>query len=289
ELVRISDGETRTVEGLPENPRIDDENWNRDGSRLLFTNTTDQGVELWILDVAEARARRLVGPTPRLVAGVPPRWIDDQSILFLRVPANRGAAPQAPRVPTGPVIQENLGVKAPAATYQDLLASPYDEDLFDHYLTSEPARVDLKGSVSTIGKADRYWECRPSPDGAYLLVKRLHRPYSYVVTAHRFPTRTEIWTTRGEPVRELYDAPLQEQIPIARGSVAIGPRDCAGRDDAPATIVWTEALDGGDTDRAADHRDQLYMLAAPFEGEPAALARLELRYRGITWGTEDLA
>ena len=289
ELVRIPDGETRAIEGLPEDLRIDDENWSSDGSRLLFTNTTDQGVELWVVEVADARARRLVGPVVSLVAGVPPRWIDDASILFLRVPENRGAAPKAPLVPDGPVIQENLGVKAPAATYQDLLASPYDEDLFEHYLTSELVRVDLKGTVSTIGEADRYWECRPSPDGAFLLVKRLHRPYSYLVTAHRFPTRTEVWTARGEPVRELYDAPLQEQIPIARGSVATGPREFAWRDDAPATIVWAEALDGGDADRPADHRDQLYLFAAPFAGEPRALARLELRYRGITWGTDDLA
>src|SRR5690606_4433597 len=107
--------------------------------------------------------------------------------------------------------------------------------------------------------------------------------------SHRFQTRSEIWATRGEPVGELYDAPLQEQIPISGGSVAIGRREFAWRDDAAATLARTVAPDGGDTDRRADEHDRTYRLAAPIEGEPAALARLELRYRGITWGTEDLA
>lgn len=288
-LVRVSDGETRTIEALPENPRIDDVQWSRDGSRLLFTNTTREGIELWVLDVEGGEPSRLVGPVVSLVASVPPRWIDQSNIVFLMVPNDRGATPEAPRVPTGPVIQENLGQKSPAATYQDLLASPYDEELFDHYLMTEIARVDLHGTISKIGDSDRYRECRPAPGGEYLLVVRHHPPYSYLVPSSRFPARTEIRTADGEPVRELNDSPLQEQIPIASGSVATGPREFTWRDDVPATIVWAEALDQGDSGQPAEQRDQLYSLEAPFEGSPTPFARLELRYNGITWGDDDLA
>ncbi|MCA9729156.1 MAG: S9 family peptidase, partial [Candidatus Eisenbacteria bacterium] len=289
QLIRMADDELRDVKGLPENPRIDDEEWSDDGSKLLFTNTTSDGIELWILDSEKAEVKRLVGPDVSMTANVAPRWIDESNIVFLRVPPDRGPAPEAPRVPTGPVIQENLGQKAPAATYQDLLASPSDEDLFDHYLTTQVTLVNLKGALRPIGPSDVYWEVRPAPGGRYLLVQRLHRPYSYLVRAGRFPVRTEIWTTEAERVRELYDSPLQEQIPIASGSVQTGPRSFEWRDDAPATVMWTEALDGGDAAAEAEYRDQLYTLEAPFEGRPRPLVKLTLRYGGITWGSGRLA
>ncbi|NJL29499.1 MAG: S9 family peptidase, partial [Thermoanaerobaculia bacterium] len=59
--------------------------------------------------------------------------------------------------------------------------------------------------------------------------------------------------------------------------------------DQPATLVWAEALDGGDAGVEAAERDRVFELAAPFTGEPAVLATLGLRYGGVLWSDDQLA
>jgi dipeptidyl aminopeptidase/acylaminoacyl peptidase len=289
-LVRISDLHEREIVGLAERPRMENVRWSPDGTRVAFTNTVDDGVELWVVEVASGEASRLTGPILSLTAEAPPEWLVDGSALIACVldPA-RGPEPEAPRAPAGPVIQESIGREAPARTYQDLLEGPHDEDLFEYHLTSQLAKVELDGTMTQLGAPGIIWSFDPSPDGKYILVNTLHRPFSYVVNASRFPRRVEVWDERGNVVREIADLPLQEEIPIAYGSVATGPRRVSWRDDAEAALSWTEALDGGDAGAEADVRDRLYTLAAPFDGEPVPLATLELRFGGVYWGSGDLA
>lgn len=289
-LVTIADGVERPVAGLPENPRIDDVVFSPDGTHVAFTHTLDDGAELWLLDVATAEARRLGGARLSLAARVAPVWLPDgRSLVVTLVPEDRGPAPAAPTVPAGPVIQANTGDKAPARTYQDLLEDAHDEALFAHYLTARLACVDLDGKITKLGEPALFWEVNPSPDGRYLLVETLHRPFSYLVPARRFPLRVEVWSRDGDTVAEIADLPLQEGVPIAFGSVPAGPRSFSWRADAPATLVWAEALDGGDAGREAELRDRLFLLAAPFDGEPTPWLELELRYGGVLWGRDDLA
>lgn len=291
-FLRLADGAQRPVTGLPAAPRLDDVAWSPDGSRLAFTHTADDRVELWVAEVASGEARRLTDQPLNLVArGAEPRWLPDGSgLLVALVPADRGAEPPAPRVPAGPVIQENLGSRAPARTYQDLLQNRHDEALFAHYMTATLARVGLDGGVTRLGEPAMIWSFDPSPDGRFVLVESIQRPFSYLVPVYRFPRRVEVRdATTGEPVHLLADLPLQEEISIAFNSVPDGPRDHAWRHDAAATVVWVEALDGGDANREAEERDRLFQLAAPFDGEPRALATFGLRFGGVAWGGGDLA
>ncbi len=57
-------------------------------------------------------------------------------------------------------------------------------------------------------------------------------------------------------VAELYEVanvPLAEGIPI--GGVRTGRRNVSWKTSEPATLIWLEALDGGDPNREAEHRD----------------------------------
>ena len=53
----------------------------------------------------------------------------------------------------------------------------------------------------------------------------------------------------------------------------------------PATLIWTEALDGGDPRVEATHRDRFLQHAAPFASAPEELMRVEHR----AWGTNATA
>ena len=83
--------------------------------------------------------------------------------------------------PQGPHVQESLGHAGPAPTFEDLLSSPHDEDLFDYYATSQLAYLDsATGKMTPLGKPAIYTLVRPSPDQKHIgWSGYLHKPYSY--------------------------------------------------------------------------------------------------------------
>ncbi len=289
--LRTLDGESRRILGLPAGASIRNVSWAPDGRHVAFTHDADGRIELWVAEVETARARRLLDtPVNDVYFGSPYEWVSDGRTLIVRaIPEGRDEAPAAPMVPSGPVIQETTGEAAPARTYQDLLTDAHDEALFEHYGTSQLLRVDLDGSVLSLGEPMLVASAEPSPDGAYLLVEATHRPFSYLVPAYRFPNRIEVWDMDGNLVRQVADLPLAENVPTAFGSVPTGVRSISWRGDMPATLYWTEALDGGDARVEAEARDRVFTLAAPFDGAPAAIATLPLRYAGVTWSTDGFA
>ncbi len=291
-LLRLSDLAERKIVGLPDGARIENVHFSPDGARFAFTNTGAEGIELWVAEVATGQAHRLGSAQTlrlNLSAGTSPQWLREGSLVATLLVADQGPEPAAPAVPAGPVLQENRGKMAPARTYQDLLKSAYDEALFEYYLTSQVARIAPDGQVTPLGRPGLVASVSPSPDGRNLLVETLHKPFSYLVPANRFPHRSEVWDLEGHVVRTVADLPLQEEIPITFGSVGTGPRDLSWREDAPATLAWVEALDGGDAGREAKERDRVLTLAAPFQGDPTPLVTLGFRFEGVNWGDDGLA
>ena len=81
----------------------------------------------------------------------------------------------------------------------------------------------------------------------------------------------------GARVKLVADVPLTDNLPPSFDAVPEGPREVQWRSDAPATLAWVEALDGGDPRRQAALRDRVVMLAAPFTAQPTRLIDLEHR------------
>ncbi|MBU1820004.1 MAG: prolyl oligopeptidase family serine peptidase [Bacteroidetes bacterium] len=278
------------IKGLPEKAKISYIQWSPDDSKIAFTNTTDSKIELYVLDVATATARKVSDLALNAVMGSPYQWVSDsQSFVVRAVSAERGTAPVISRVPEGPTVKENLGKKAQAATYQDLLKNPTDEKLFEYYATSQVMKLGLDGSTKAIGTLGMIASATPSPDGQYVLVETLHRPFSYLVPVNRFPAKTEIYAATGALVKALHDSPLLENMPWGRDAAPNGPRNYDWRNDTPATVYWVEAKDGGDPKKKADVRDVVYSLSAPFSATPTELYKAALRFGGVTWGNATTA
>jgi dipeptidyl aminopeptidase/acylaminoacyl peptidase len=291
-IVSMRGGEPQRVQmpGFPDGAGIAYTSWSPSGTQMAFVAMTDDALTLWVLDPA-ARTARAVSPVRlNAVLGAPCEWMDDTALICRTVPDGRGAEPQAPSVPDGPIVQEALSGRSDrVATYQDLLKSPHDEALFEHYTTSQLVRIGLDGGLSRIGSPAIIAGAEPSPDGAWLLVTTLSRPFSYSVPRNYFPTRIEVWTPAGAVVRTLATRPLIERVPWGGDAAQVGPRNPAWRADVDATLTWVEALDGGDPAREAEKRDRILALDAPFGGEPRTLLETEWRARGVTWGRGDLA
>jgi len=196
---------------------------------------------------------------------------------------------EASPVPAGPSIQESEGIQGESRTFQDLLGSVDDEKIFEFYATSELVRWDGQ-TTAPVGRKGMITDVSPSPDGKWLLVTLTERPFSYVVPYYYFPSRTEIWNIDGTAVRTLLVKPLQENLPRGYDVVNPGPRNYSWRSDRPASLMWVEALDEGNYHAAEmQFHDQLYMLDAPFAGDPVPFIATEKRFQGIMWGNDNLA
>ena len=275
---------------LPAGAGVGAPSWSPSGKRFAFVVSTDDALTLWVGDVAAKNARQLSPRRLNAVLGAPCDWTGDESLVCTFVPQDRGAEPVAAATPAGPIVQQTLtGSADRAATYQDLLKSPHDEAIFAHYATSQLARVTLDGAETPIGAAGIISGATVSPDGQWLLVTTLSRPFSYSVPLNFFPTRIEVWAMDGRVARTLATRPLIERVAWGGDGAQVGPRNPSWRADAAATLTWIEALDGGDPTKQAAKRDRVLSLAAPFAGEAATVLETEWRARGITWARADLA
>ncbi|MCE7031923.1 prolyl oligopeptidase family serine peptidase [Lysobacter sp. GX 14042] len=291
--LRDVDGEReRPVQGLPGSLAIASIAWSPDQRHLAFSQVDNVAgeVQLWLVDVATARARQLTSRPLNAVAGSGFTWMPDSGSLLVMLRQPGAGAPAADGVPGGPNIQQtDGGAVQQIRTYQDLLSSEADAQVFEHYLRSQLALVGIDGDVRTLGAPALHVGASPSPDGRHLLVQSLERPFSYLVPYHRFPRRIQVLDTTGALVHEHARLPLIEGLPVGNDAVPTGMRSVGWRNDAPATLVWVEAQDGGDPAVEAEVRDRVFALAAPYRGEPQVLADLSMRYAGISWGDGDLA
>ena len=285
----VDGGPARPVQ-LPAGARFTSTSWSPDGKSLALLMDAPTGLELWVVDVAGGQARKLTDARVNATTGGAFDWTPDSAGLVVRmVPEGRGAAPDVTRPPAGPIVAESMGRSAPVRTYQDLLGDAGDEALFDHYFTSQLVHVPLNGGTRSLGEPGVYLGAGVSPNGRYVLTTRAKRPYSYVVPASLFPAEISVIDLQGREVKRIADLPLRDDIPTPFDAVAKGPRSVQWRADAPATLVWAEAQDGGDPRNPAEVRDRVFMQAAPFTATPTALVDLKERYAGATWGDADTA
>jgi len=329
-------------QGYPPGHLINYVTWSKSGASIAFTTRSPGGpgdpaprgpLHLWVADAATGLARRLLGGGDGGVEGLNAvfedyAWIDEGTIVAAVIPPGRGPPPTRPPAPGGPKIQCNVaGATSQGRTYQDLLSDPDDEAAFEYYGASLLARVCVAtGDVTFLRPPEGgphaaaatsassaapsgprlYCAAAPSPDGAWLAVSWLDRPFSYAFPCGRFPRVTELWKLEEEgkegasPVSvaaTLARLPLATSIPIAMDSVRTGPRGLAWRPDAPAALSWLEAQDGGDpgAEPAAGPdgpRDILFTTTAPAAAAgdpPVALASTAWRCSGAAWGGPDLA
>jgi dipeptidyl aminopeptidase/acylaminoacyl peptidase len=279
-LVRVKDGITTPID-LPADAEVRRVYWAVDGQRFALTVGYADHIGLWVGSV-EGKLTRIENLALNPLMGSAVSWLPNQERLLVRRIPQRGPAPEPPAIPAGPEILEGIGASA-RSTYEarNLLETAYDDALFEYYTTSELVIVEpATGKVKVIGAPAPYTTAQFSPDGKYLLVERLVGPWSHEVALWRFASKIEVWNEKGKLIANIASLPVADEVPTH--GVPEGPREISWRDNAPHTLFWVEALDGGNPIAEVPHRDRLMRLEAPFTGEPKEVWKAE--HRIWTWG-----
>ncbi|WP_127125855.1 alpha/beta hydrolase family protein [Pseudoflavitalea rhizosphaerae] len=287
-LKDIKAGKEYPVAGLPQNMLAGNIAWSPDEKKIAFTNTTNKNVDLYVIDIATRKATKLNKQALNVVLGQEFTWMDNNTILYKTTLQPASAAPVRSLMPSGPAIQQNLGKVAPSRTYQDLIKSPYDEQLFAFYSTVQLVK-NVNGVETKIGKPAIYTMYSISPDKKFLLTRVIRKPFSYLVPANGFNSTVNITDLNGKIIKTLAELPSSELSPSGYDNVLNAPRSFDWRDDEAATITWCEPLDSGIYKSKSDYHDAVYALSAPFTGKAKELFKTSWRFSGIRWGNEKFA
>ena len=282
----------KTVKGLPENGRYANFSWSPNQKYMTFTNTVTSGAELWLLDIKNAEAKKLTNAQLNANMGNPAVWMKNSEALLVKMlPKNRKSLINTKEaVPTGPTVSvSEAGVKAQNRTYQDLLKNPNDEHNFEQLAQAELIKVSLDGTTSLWKASNMYRGMSFSPDGNYVMITTISKPFSYLVPYSRFPSETSIYNANGDLVKTMLKVPLIEDLPQGFMAERTGMRNLNWRNDKPATLYWAEALDGGDPENKIPFRDEVFEQDAPFNGKVNSLLKTKDRFSSITWGTNTIA
>ena len=276
------------VTGLPENPKMTNIMWSPNEKKIAFTNTIATGVELWVIDVISASAKKLTAATLNANLGIPYNWmIDNETLLVKMLPKNRASIIDVKKdLPNGPTVSSSDGSKSQNRTYADLLKNKTDEANFENLMSSELYKVTLSGTIALFKGIDLYAGESISPDGNYLMLTTIQKPFSYIVPYNRFPLKSVVYDAVGKEIKVVNEVPLNEVIPKGFSSVRKGKRSMGWRNDKPATLIYVVALDEGDQAKKADFRDELFFWDVPFTNNPTSLIKTQQRYDGVIWGNE---
>lgn len=287
-LKNIKTGKTAVIAGLPAPMNANNVDWSPLENKIVFTNTTPKGVDLYMIDIAVLKAVKINKQSLNIVLGNGITWIDNETLLYRVATKSASAAPVKPLMPKGPTVQQNLGKKSPSATYQDLIKSPYDEQLFEFFATSQ--LVQYKAGVQTnVGIPAIYLNVNVSPDKKYLLEKTVNKPFSYLVTSRGFPSTVKVTDLAGKLVKVLAELPSTEGTPSGYDNTQNVTRSYDWRDDEAATVTWALPLDSGLIKKQVPFHDAVFALAAPFTGPAKELFKTQSRYHGTQWGNATMA
>jgi dipeptidyl aminopeptidase/acylaminoacyl peptidase len=287
-LKNIRSGNEYDIKGLPIDMKAVYVQWNPSDKKIAFCNIYSNGIDLYVIIVEEKKAVKVNFDPVNASMGMPYLWSDNDDIIYKSVDKSKVVSRKAP-LPKGPVVQENLGKSIQSRTYQDLLKNAYDESLFEYYASSQLKKTGVRGDRK-FGMPGIYANMSLSPDKNYLLIKRIERPYSYLLPAINFPHSWQVWNVNdGTLLKMLFNNPSSEGTGIGFDDVVSFPRNIEWRSDEAASIFYVQALDSGMSKRKVEYLDALYTWKVPFNHAATEISRTKMRFRDIVWGHANLA
>jgi len=300
QIISSSDGTKRPVQ-VPAGARVTNGTWSPDSASVAFLVHTDDATHIWMADVATGKSRQLT-KTPVLATLVTNFEFtqDGRHLSTVLVPDGRSPMPAAPAAPYGPTVKIADADRNRLRTFPSLLSSTYEKVLLEWHATGQVALIDLqKGAIKKVGQPAMIRGVDPSPDGKYVRVTKMIKPFSYDVPVSSFGQVEEIWNVDGKLLAKVTERPINLGVqddtqpadpPDAgggRGGNQQGKREIAWRTDGQGLTFLeqeppppgsgragrgagrgagaAQSEESGRGARAPERKDRLYQWLAPFD------------------------
>lgn len=280
QLVSATTGNKVPVQ-VPAGSRVSNATWSPDGRMVAFYVHTPDATHIYVSDL-NGKATQLTRTPVLATLATTFDWASNGHIATVLIPTARAPMPVAPAVPQGPRVKlAEESDKNRLRTYQSLMATPHDQALLEWHATGQVALIDVKTrAVKAVGQPTMVREVDPSPDGKFLRIRRMVKPFSYVVPVSNFGTVQEIWSADGQVLGKLQEDPLNLGVDTARAVTApgaeqaaqVGKRELTWRPDGQGVTYLEMEAARRDTTRAADdtssqprRRDRVMQWSAPFD------------------------
>jgi dipeptidyl aminopeptidase/acylaminoacyl peptidase len=295
QIISAADGSKKMVQ-LPAGARVSNAAWSPDSRSVAFYVHGEDATTIWIADAVTGQSRQ-VTKTPVLATLVSSFDFtkDGKQIAAILVPDTRTAMPQEPVSPPGPNVKLALDTdKNRLRTFPSLMSTPYQEQLLEWHTTGQLALIDVaRGTIKRVGSPAMIRAIDLAPDGKFVRVTRMLKPFSYDVPVANFGSIEEIWDDNGKMLAKISDRPMNlgvqddtqpqpdPQAPPAAGGggggrgggAQTGKREVAWRNDGTGlTYVEQEpgpANAGGGRNGRAGRADQTAAAAPADDAAPA--------------------
>ncbi len=208
-------GNSVTIQ-VPRGIRVSSPKWSPDGTQIAFFGHSDDATHVFTADPGTGRSRQITRSPVLATLYTSFEWTpDSRAIVTMQVPANRGAPPVEPAVPTGPQVRLTTPDKNQIRTYPDLLESEHEKALLEYYSTGQLVTVNVQSrQTRPIGQPAMISDVSVSPDGGFARVTTMHKPFSYIVPARQFGNAEEIWNLEsGAVIATINEQPLRDGSP----------------------------------------------------------------------------
>ena len=307
EIVDVETG-SRTRVQTPAGATTSSPTWSPDGSKLAFFANFDDATYVYVADVTSGASRKITDRAALPVIATTLDWAPDGGAVYaVLIPQPRGVMPVEPPVAEGPVVRMTGGMKKKTPTYASLMQTPLEKARLEYYSTGQLSRIDLKGGAKAVGSPAMIESIDVSPDGKYVRVSVMQKPFSYLVPVASFGSYEQLWTADGKVVTTLTRRAMREGT---SGDDAAGGG--AGADTASTRgYAWmpngglaylaqeptpsggrgagaTDSATPADSARGPRRKDRLYTWSAPFDsGSAKALAESDNRIAGFVFTTDN--
>jgi dipeptidyl aminopeptidase/acylaminoacyl peptidase len=195
--------QTTTVVEVPDNAdKVSAATWSPDGSKLAYFAHFDDATHIYIADVNNGRSKKLTKTAVLATQITSFQWTNDsEKILTVLLPDNRGPEPGVDTGMAQMRVRMSRNGATPTRTYRFLLQTPHDEDLLEYYSTGQIALIEVdNGKVQKIGEPEMFRSINMSPNGDYIRVTSMLKPFSYIVPQSNFGTHERMWDMNGNVV-----------------------------------------------------------------------------------------
>jgi dipeptidyl aminopeptidase/acylaminoacyl peptidase len=215
---------------VPRGARVGNASWSPDGSQLAFFVHEPEATHIYVAECATGRSRQVSRQPVMPVLMSSFDWTaDGQGILANFVPERRGEEPAESAVPTSPMVRVGEEGENQLRVFPSLLEDEHDKALLEYYSTAQLGVLNVRNRrITSIGDPDMVQRIDASPDGNYLRVTRMEKPFSYIVPVSSFGSREEIWDLEGNILAEIQTRPLNTGA----------SRDRQDRPDARRNLTW---------------------------------------------------